>query len=122
MYLLTALHTQEDWYSNIIFLLYTFYCTLLPCHFFPKPHSSLAFVPPQDSVAAMEALVEYSYRARLRDVTDMRVIIEQSADPNFTVDVHINNNLGLAELRSFDVRHSGVKRHKEEIGGVVVLY
>ena len=58
---------------------------------------------PQDSVVAMEALVEYSYRARLRDVTDMRVTIEHSSDPNFTVNVKIDDANNLAELRSFDV-------------------
>ncbi|MPC61618.1 CD109 antigen [Portunus trituberculatus] len=58
----------------------------------------------RDSVMAMEALVEYSYRARLRDVTDMRITIEHSSDPNFTVDVQIDNTQRLAELRSFDVR------------------
>ncbi|XP_050702984.1 LOW QUALITY PROTEIN: CD109 antigen-like [Eriocheir sinensis] len=65
-----------------------------------------------DSVAAMEALVEYSYRARLRDVTDMRVVIEHSADPNFTVDV--NNNLELAELRSFEL--SNIWGHLSIVG------
>lgn len=64
---------------------------------------------------AMEALVEYSYRARLRDVTDMRVTIEHSSDPNFTVDVQIDNTQGLAELRSFDVR-----RRRMQGGGIRV--
>ncbi|XP_045132663.1 CD109 antigen-like [Portunus trituberculatus] len=58
-----------------------------------------------DSVMAMEALVEYSYRARLRDVTDMRITIEHSSDPNFTVDVQIDNTQRLAELRSFDLNN-----------------
>lgn len=58
-----------------------------------------------DSVAAMEALVEYSYRARLRDVTDMRVTLEHSANPNFTVDVHLGNSLDLASMRSFDLEN-----------------
>lgn len=58
-----------------------------------------------DSLVAMEALVEYSYRARLRDVTDMRVTIEHSSDPNFTVEVQIDNSQNLAELRSFDLNN-----------------
>lgn len=57
----------------------------------------------QDSVAAMEALVEYSYRARLRDVTNMYVTIEHSANPNFSVNVHLDNTFNLASMRSFDV-------------------
>nr|XP_045602144.1 CD109 antigen-like [Procambarus clarkii] len=57
-----------------------------------------------DSVAAMEALVEYSYRARLRDVTDMRVTLEHSANPNFTADVYLGgDSLDLAAMRSFDL-------------------
>lgn len=52
---------------------------------------------------ALEALVEYSYRARLRDVTDMTVILEHSADPNFTVNLHLTGEDNLAELRSYDV-------------------
>ncbi|XP_069194402.1 CD109 antigen isoform X2 [Procambarus clarkii] len=58
-----------------------------------------------DSVAAMEALVEYSYRARLRDVTDMRVTLEHSANPNFTVDVYLGNSLDLADMRSYDLEN-----------------
>ncbi|KAK8743670.1 hypothetical protein OTU49_001200, partial [Cherax quadricarinatus] len=58
-----------------------------------------------DSVAAMEALVEYSYRARLRDVTDMRVTLEHSANPNFTVDVYLGDSLDLAAMRSFDLEN-----------------
>ena len=33
----------------------------------------------QDSLVALRALVEYSYRARLRDITDMKVHIEATA-------------------------------------------
>ena len=47
--------------------------------------------------------MEYSYRARLRDVTDMRVTIEHSANPNFTADVQLGDGPDLAEMRSFDV-------------------
>ncbi|KAG7164547.1 CD109 antigen-like 8, partial [Homarus americanus] len=66
-----------------------------------------------DSVAAMEALVEYSFRARLRDVTDMRITLEHSANPNFTVDVYLGNTYDLADLRSFDVSLHSVKEGKE---------
>ncbi|XP_069981512.1 CD109 antigen [Penaeus vannamei] len=58
-----------------------------------------------DSVAAMEALVEYSYRARLRDVTNMYVTIEHSANPNFSVNVHLDNTFNLASMRSFDLEN-----------------
>ncbi|XP_068231654.1 CD109 antigen-like [Palaemon carinicauda] len=58
-----------------------------------------------DSVAAMEALVEYSYRARLRDVTDMRIILEHSANPNFTVDLHLGNSFDLASMRTYELEN-----------------
>ncbi|KAK4320554.1 hypothetical protein Pmani_008591 [Petrolisthes manimaculis] len=59
----------------------------------------------QDTIVALEALVEYSYRARLRDVTDMSVILEHSANPNFTVNLHLTGEDNLAELRSFDLEN-----------------
>lgn len=36
----------------------------------------------QDSIVAMEALTEYAYRARLREITEMSVLVEASASPN----------------------------------------
>ncbi|KAK8743475.1 hypothetical protein OTU49_001098 [Cherax quadricarinatus] len=57
-----------------------------------------------DSIAALEALVEYSYRARLRDVTDMRVTLEHPAN-NYTVDVYLDNSLDLATMRSYDLQN-----------------
>uniref|UniRef100_A0A0P4XT60 Macroglobulin complement-related protein n=1 Tax=Daphnia magna TaxID=35525 RepID=A0A0P4XT60_9CRUS len=37
------------------------------------------FVSIYDSIVAMEALTEYAYRARLRDITDMTIVVEASA-------------------------------------------
>ncbi|XP_046648840.1 CD109 antigen-like [Daphnia pulicaria] len=37
------------------------------------------FVSIYDSIVAMEALTEYAYRARLRDITDMSIVVEASA-------------------------------------------
>ena len=54
-------------------------------------------------MAALQALVEYSHRARLRDVTDMRVVIEHSANPNFSVEIKLGQTQDLAALKAFDV-------------------
>ncbi|XP_076035144.1 CD109 antigen-like [Oratosquilla oratoria] len=67
-----------------------------------------------DSVVAMEALVKYSYRARLRDVTDMTVTIEHSANPNFSCEVHIDNSANLASMRSFEL--SNIWGHINVVG------
>ncbi|KAG7158739.1 C-type lectin-like 8, partial [Homarus americanus] len=75
-----------------------------------------------DSVAAMEALVEYSFRARLRDVTDMRITLEHSANPNFTVDVYLGNTYDLADLRSFDCKgRKGSEKGKRDGEGMVYV-
>lgn len=34
----------------------------------------------KDTLVAMQALTEYSYRARLRDITDMRVQVEATGE------------------------------------------
>ena len=44
----------------------------------------------------MEALTEYAYRARLRDITDMSVVIDASSTPNYS--------------RSFKIQHDSLAR------------
>ncbi|KAF2360648.1 Alpha-macroglobulin receptor-binding [Trinorchestia longiramus] len=56
-----------------------------------------------DSVVAMEALVAYSYRARIRDITDLKIRIELSSSPNSSLDLHLKNDGDLASIRSFDL-------------------
>ncbi|KAB7495813.1 Antigen, partial [Armadillidium nasatum] len=56
-----------------------------------------------DSLAALEALVQYSYRARLREITDMKIVIEQSSDPNATIDAYVTNEPGLSEMQEFEL-------------------
>lgn len=53
---------------------------------------------------ALEALVEYSWRARIRDITEMTVEIEHSANPNVTIDFTLDRADKLAILQSYDVR------------------
>ncbi|CAL4077776.1 unnamed protein product, partial [Meganyctiphanes norvegica] len=58
-----------------------------------------------DSVAALQALVEYSYRARLRDITDMTIEIEHTADKDFNARVTLGNATTLATMQSFDLKN-----------------
>lgn len=51
----------------------------------------------------MEALVAYSFRARIRDITDMEITIEQSSDPNATINFHVKNEQGLSEIQIHEV-------------------
>ncbi|KAL7648240.1 UNVERIFIED_CONTAM: hypothetical protein RMT77_000143 [Armadillidium vulgare] len=67
-----------------------------------------------DSLVALEALVEYSYRARIRDITNMNVEMEQSADPDTTIDISLSKAENLAELQTFDL--NGVFGHIDVVG------
>jgi hypothetical protein len=58
----------------------------------------------QDSIVAMEALTEYAYRARLRDITDMSVVVEASAS-KMGKTMRINSN-SLANVHRMNVRFS----------------
>ncbi len=50
----------------------------------------------------MEALTEYAYRARLRDITEMSVSVEASASPDSNELVKISSE-NLATVYKFDV-------------------
>ena len=50
----------------------------------------------------MEALTEYAYRARLRDITDMSVMVEATASPDSNELVKISSE-NLATVHQFDV-------------------
>jgi len=60
------------------------------------------FVSVFDSITAMEALTEYAYRARLRDITDMRVFVEPSASPNVSHNYNIQHDT-LAAVHQFQI-------------------
>ena len=60
------------------------------------------FVSIYDSLVAMEALTEYAYRARLRDITDMSVLVEASASPATKQLVRIRSD-NLANVHNLEV-------------------
>jgi hypothetical protein len=61
-----------------------------------------AFVAIVDSAVALEALTEYSFRARLRDIADMTVTVEATATAGWQKNIRIRNE-SIASLRRYDV-------------------
>lgn len=53
-------------------------------------------------MVAMESLTEYAYRARLREITDMNVLIEASASPKTVHPIRISSD-SLATVHRMDV-------------------
>ncbi|XP_042213944.1 CD109 antigen-like isoform X2 [Homarus americanus] len=51
-----------------------------------------AFMSTVDTVVAMQALAEYAFRARLRDITNMEFILDITAQPRQPYSVFINNS------------------------------
>jgi CD109 antigen len=62
----------------------------------------LQYIAIQDSIVAMEALTEYAYRARLREITEMTVLVEASASPNANQLVQISSD-NLASIHKLEV-------------------
>ena len=56
----------------------------------------------QDTAWAMKALIEYTNRARLRDVLALTVSIEATALPGQTKVLHVNNK-NIAQLQRIEV-------------------
>nr|BAR45625.1 macroglobulin complement-related 1 [Scolopendra japonica] len=56
------------------------------------------FISTQDTIIAMEALIEFTFRFRIRDITDMHVNIESSSTPGLRKTLRIQEN-NLARLQ-----------------------
>ncbi|XP_037068259.1 CD109 antigen-like [Pollicipes pollicipes] len=61
-----------------------------------------AWISTVDTIVAMQALTEYSFRARLRDITDMQVTIESSGLRDFQRVVQIGNTTA-GQVRTVDL-------------------
>lgn len=59
-------------------------------------------------MVAMEALTEYAYRARLREITDMNVVVEASASPDATKSMRIDSD-SLATVHTMDASPAKIK-------------
>ncbi|GFT53743.1 CD109 antigen [Nephila pilipes] len=60
------------------------------------------FLSSQDTVVAMQALIEYSFRTHVRDITNLKVTVESSSNPGKIHSMTITNN-NLAESRKVPI-------------------
>lgn len=57
------------------------------------------FISPYDTIVALEALIEYSFRTHVRTITKMNIEIESSSNPGFVEKIEINQyNLAKKKL------------------------
>ncbi|XP_069960338.1 CD109 antigen-like [Cherax quadricarinatus] len=63
-----------------------------------------AFISTVDTLVAMQALAEYAFRARLRDVTDMECTVEVTAQPLQQYHISIDNS-STSSLHSFELEN-----------------
>lgn len=61
----------------------------------------------QDTVWAMKALMDYTVRSRIRDVSSLAVTIEATSLPGQSRTLYVNDK-NLAKLQSVEVRHSNL--------------
>lgn len=55
-----------------------------------------------DTSVAMKALIEYTLRTRIRDVSELAIMVEATSLPGQTQTLHINNK-NIAQLQSIEV-------------------
>nr|BAR45627.1 macroglobulin complement-related 1 [Niponia nodulosa] len=60
------------------------------------------FISSQDTLVAMQALTEFTFRARLRDITDMRINMKSSSSPNVSETLELTPS-NLATLQSVEI-------------------
>ncbi|KDR15355.1 CD109 antigen [Zootermopsis nevadensis] len=63
---------------------------------------SSAFISTTDTVIALQALTEYAFRGRLKDITDMSITLELPSTAGFRKTVHIDNT-SFTAIHIFDV-------------------
>ncbi|XP_054709212.1 CD109 antigen-like [Uloborus diversus] len=56
----------------------------------------------QDTIVAMQALIEYAVQSRQRDVMDVTVSVEAPSTPGFSKQLHIDEN-NFSELQKIDI-------------------
>ncbi|GAB6022547.1 hypothetical protein CHUAL_006653 [Chamberlinius hualienensis] len=60
------------------------------------------FISTQDTLVAMQALTEFTFRARLRDITDMSIDMTSTSSPNLTTTLVLTPQ-NLATLQTADI-------------------
>jgi hypothetical protein len=58
-------------------------------------------------VIALQALTEYAFRARLKDITDMSITLELPSTAGFRKTVHIDNT-SFTDIHTFEVSHTDI--------------
>lgn len=53
---------------------------------------------------ALQALTEYAFRARLKDITDVSIALELPSTAGFRKTVHVDNT-SFSDLQMFEVGH-----------------
>lgn len=61
------------------------------------------FIGTQDTLAALEALTQYSFRTHVRGITEMKVTVESSSNPGYPSTLRISKD-DLARRKVFDVQ------------------
>jgi hypothetical protein len=56
-------------------------------------------------VIALQALTEYAFRGRLKDITDMSITLELPSTAGFRKTVHIDNT-SFTDIQMFEVGHT----------------
>ena len=62
------------------------------------------FVSSVDTIVALEALVIYSYNSRIKDITDLSVIVDVP-DSNVTKDFRIKGNSAIARTQKLPIKN-----------------
>ncbi|XP_054721683.1 CD109 antigen-like [Uloborus diversus] len=64
--------------------------------------SDEAFISSQDTIVAMQALIEYSFRTHVRDITDMKLTVESSSNAGRIHSMAISND-NLAHAKNIPI-------------------
>ena len=62
------------------------------------------FISTVDTIVALEALVIYSYNSRIKDITNLNVIVDVP-DSNVTKDFRITGNSAIAKTQRMDIKN-----------------
>lgn len=75
----------------------------------------------QDTIIALQALIEYSIQSRLREVTDITINIEAPSSRNFSKQIHIGEE-NPSKLQEFDIPNPfGVIIVKAQGSGIAIV-
>ncbi|XP_028967183.1 CD109 antigen [Galendromus occidentalis] len=85
-------------------------------------YTDFGFVGTQDTLLAMEALTKYSFRTHVRDITDLKVKVQASANPGKVLELIVNKE-NLAQRKFVQVKppvYGQAEIHAEGAGLAIV--